>query len=78
MSQCNQDCNQGRDCDCKEENQMNKHDRSDKWVKWLLLFSALYFLGHMVHALAAQPVIINQPDGNQVVCIVDGSYITCY
>jgi hypothetical protein len=57
---------------------MNKHDRSDKWVKWLLIFSALYFLGHMVHALAAQPVIINQPDGNQVVCIVDGSYITCY
>lgn len=29
-------------------------------------------------ALATQPIIINQPDGGQTVCIVQGSYITCY
>lgn len=77
MKLCN--CNQGRfPCNCEKENQMSKHDRSDKWVKWLLLFTALYFLGHMVSALAAQPIIINQPDGGQKVCIVSGGYVTCY
>jgi hypothetical protein len=77
MTQCNKNCNQGRDCDCKGDN-MTKHDRSDKWVKWLLIFSALYFLGHMVSAVAAQPIIINQPDGGQKVCIVSGGYVTCF
>jgi hypothetical protein len=61
-----------------EEKYMSKHDRSDKWVKWLLVFTAVYFLGHMVHALAAEPVIINTPDGGQRVCIVSGGYVTCY
>jgi hypothetical protein len=35
---------------------MTKHEKSDKWIKWLLLFAALYFLGHIfaaaVHAQA--------------------------
>jgi hypothetical protein len=75
MTQCNQNCNQGRDCDCTEGNYT---DKQDKWLKWLLLFGALYFLGHMVHAIAAQPVIINLPDGGQRVCIVSGGYVTCY
>jgi len=57
---------------------MTKHEKSDKYVKWLLIFAALYFLLHMVSAMAAQPVIINQPDGGQRVCIISGSYVTCY
>jgi hypothetical protein len=52
MSQCNQNCNQGRDCDCRP----SLHDKSDKYVKWLLLFAALYFLGHFFASVAqAQP-----------------------
>ena len=50
----------------------------DKYLKWVLLFGALYFLGHMAFALALEPVIINTPTGGQVVCIVDGRYVTCY
>jgi hypothetical protein len=57
---------------------MNKHDRSDKWFKWLMILGALYFLGHGVYAFGAQPVIINLPDGGQRVCIVSGGYVTCY
>lgn len=57
---------------------MNKHYRSDKWFKWFLFFVAMYFLGHIASALAAQPIIINQPDGGQKVCIVSGGYVTCY
>ena len=57
---------------------MNKHDRSDKWFKWFMILGAVYFLGHIVHAVAAQPVIINLPDGGQRVCIVSGGYVTCY
>lgn len=75
MTQCNQNCNQGRNCDCTEG---NGTDRSDKWLKWLLILGAVYFLGHGVYAFGAQPVIINLPDGGQRVCIVSGGYVTCY
>ena len=78
MTQCTQDCNQGRNCTCTGEDYTSKHDRSDKWFKWLLVFTAVYFLAHGVYALAAQPVIINLPDGGQRVCIVSGGYVTCY
>ena len=72
MKLCN--CNQGRTpCDCQRT-----YERGDKVFKWVLLFAALYFLGHIVHALAAEPVIINTPDGGQRVCIVSGGYVTCY
>jgi hypothetical protein len=47
------------------------------FIKLLLLFTALYFLLHIAAALA-NPVVINQPDGGQKVCIVNGQYITCY
>lgn len=57
---------------------MTNHQKSDKYVKWLLIFAALYFLLHAIAAIAAEPVIINQPDGGQTVCIISGSYITCY
>ena len=50
----------------------------DRYVKWLLLAMIIYFGGHIYNALAAQPIIINQPDGGQRVCIVDGQYITCF
>jgi hypothetical protein len=57
---------------------MTNHQKSDKYVKWLLIFAALYFLGHVIAAVAAEPVIINQPDGGQRVCIISGGYVTCY
>jgi hypothetical protein len=47
------------------------------FIKLLLLFTALYFLGHIAVALA-NPIIINLPDGGQRVCIVNGQYVTCY
>lgn len=34
---------------------MTKHQKSDLYFKWFLLFVALYFLGHIAAALA-QPV----------------------
>jgi hypothetical protein len=57
---------------------MTNHQKSDKFIKWVLIFAALYFLGHMIVAVAAEPVIINQPDGGQRVCIISGGYVTCY
>ena len=50
----------------------------DRYVKWLLLAMIIYFGTHIYVALAAEPIIINQPDGGQRVCIVSGGYITCY
>ena len=47
------------------------------FIKLLLLFTALYFLGHIGYALA-DTVIVNTPSGGQVVCIVNGQYVTCY
>jgi hypothetical protein len=44
MSNCNGNCNQGRDCDCNP-------DGSDKYNKFVLVFAALYFLGHIVYFL---------------------------
>ena len=36
---------------------MSKHDNSDKYFKWFLLFAFLYFLGHFIASVAhAQPV----------------------
>lgn len=31
---------------------MNKHNQSDKYFKWFLVFAALYFLGHIISGLA--------------------------
>lgn len=42
-----------------------------------LLFTALLTCATLVQAQAT-PIIINQPDGGQTVCIVQGSYVTCY
>lgn len=42
------------------------------------LLITLLLVGSIIPALASQPIIINQPDGGQTVCIVQGSYITCY
>jgi hypothetical protein len=54
------------------------HEKNDKWFKIFLLCAAAYFLIHIAVAVAAEPVIINQPGGGQTVCIVQGSYIVCY
>jgi len=60
MNGCNENCNQGRNCTC------TCHQRSDRWFRWFLLFAALYFLGHMVYALADTTVFT--PDGKVVTC----------
>jgi hypothetical protein len=31
---------------------MTNHEKSDKWIKWVLVFAALYFLGHIFAAVA--------------------------
>ena len=93
MNGCTGNCNQGRlPCNCKGlTTDYGKGDRMkfledslteakwDRYVKWLLIVMILYFGAHVYNALAqTTPVIINQPDGRQTVCIVDGRYITCY
>lgn len=50
---------------------------NEKFIKWLLLFAALYFLGHIGYALA-DTVLINQPDGRQTICVIVGTVIQCY
>jgi hypothetical protein len=57
---------------------IRQEGRWDRYVKWILLFAIIYFGAHIYVALGTEPVIINQPDGGQKVCIVDGRYITCY
>ena len=57
---------------------IRQESKWDKYVKWLLLFAVIYFGAHVYIALAAEPVIINLPDGGQRVCIVSGGYVTCY
>jgi hypothetical protein len=49
--------------------------RSDLFIKWLLVFTALYFLGHMINAMADDTLIIPQPDGTQKICIIDRGYV---
>jgi len=57
---------------------MRQECKWDRYVKWILIMMVVYFGAHIYNALAAQPVIINQPDGGQTVCIVDGRYISCF
>lgn len=57
---------------------MRQESKWDRYVKWLLIIMIIYFGGHIYYAFAVEPVIINQPDGRQTVCIMDGRYITCY
>ena len=51
--------------------------KSDRFIKILLIFAALYFLGHIAAAVA-QTTIITLPDGGQRVCIVQNGYVVCY
>ena len=50
---------------------------NDKFIKFLLVFTALYFLVHIGYALA-DTVLINQPDGKQTICVVVNNIIQCY
>jgi len=43
-------------------------DPWDKYIKWVLLFAALYFLGHIAYALA--DTVVQTPDGRIVRCTV--------
>lgn len=93
MKQCTGNCNQGRwPCNCAAgiELDYGKPDRLiflererhyhkwDRYIKWLLIVMVLYFGFHIYNALAETPIIINQPDGGQRVCIVQGGFVTCY
>jgi hypothetical protein len=51
--------------------------KSDRYIKMLLIFAALYFLGHIAAAMA-QTTIITLPDGGQRVCIMQNGYLVCY
>jgi hypothetical protein len=53
---------------------MNKHDKSDVYVKWLLVFAFLYFFGHMVAAVAQ-----SNPPPPTIRCIPSGAgSVTCF
>jgi hypothetical protein len=50
---------------------------NDKFIKWLLIFAAVYFALHAIRAVA-QTTIITLPDGGQRVCIMQNGYLVCY
>jgi len=56
---------------------MTKHEKSDKFIKWVLIFALIYFLGHIAAAVA-QTTIVTMPDCGQLVCINQGGFVTCY
>jgi len=85
MNYCTGDCNQGRtQCNCKGiqmdagkqdrylflEEERNYH-KMNKYLRWVLFFGALYFLGHIGYALAQTnpnpPIIRCIPAGNGTV-----------
>jgi hypothetical protein len=51
--------------------------KSSLYIKILLIFVALYFLGHIAVAVA-QTTIVTLPDGGQRVCIIQNGYVVCY
>jgi hypothetical protein len=51
--------------------------KSDKFIKWVLIFALVYFLLHIVVAVA-QTTIVTLPDGGQRVCIMQNGYVVCY
>ena len=50
---------------------------NEKFIKFLLVFAALYFLVHIGVALA-DTVLINQPNGEQTICVIVGNIVQCY
>jgi hypothetical protein len=54
----------------------NEQDPWNKYLKWLLLFTALYFLGHIACALADQ-VIVQALGAPTTTCIVNKGWVTC-
>ena len=55
-----------------------EHHKMNTFIKVLLFLGAMYFLGHIGYALSAETIIINQPNGGQTICIVQGAFVTCY
>lgn len=47
------------------------------FIKILLAFTALYFLFHMVSAMADIVTIHNPAEGTLKSCIINNGYITC-
>lgn len=47
------------------------------FIKLLLVFAAIYFLGHIGYALA-DTILINQPNGGQTICVIVGNIVQCY
>lgn len=56
---------------------MSNHQRSDRYFRWFLVFAALYFLVHIGIA-AADTILINQPNGDQTICMIMGNIVQCY
>lgn len=56
---------------------MSNHEKSDRYIKWLLLFGALYFLGHIfASAVNAQSY---PPPTPTIRCIpAGGGTVTCF
>lgn len=50
---------------------------NERFIKFLLVFAALYFLVHIGVALA-DTVLINQPNGDQTICMIVGNIVQCY
>jgi len=72
MNKCNGNCSQGRDCDCITNNP--DEDKMDKYIRVLLIFTALYFLLHIGMALADNP-----PPAPIIRCIPAGNgTVTCF
>lgn len=51
--------------------------KQDLFIKLVLIFTAVYFLGHIGYAMA-DTVIITTPSGDIKPCIITGGYITCF
>ena len=66
---CNGNCNQGRNCNCVAP---SKHEKSDRYIKWLLIFAALYFLGHIFAAAVQAQTPIPSPTQPIIQCWNNG------
>ena len=72
MRGCNGNCNQGRNCDCGII--QPDEDKMDKLAKFVIIFTALYFFGHIAAALANTP-----PPPPIIRCIPGGGgTVTCF
>lgn len=51
---------------------MTKHNKSDKYFKWFLVFAFLYFLGHIISGLAQAQSLPQSPTQPIIQCWSNG------